>query len=121
MNRRRNFVLLAILAAAATADLGHAAAPGASIPDFSGMWAHPYIPGVEPLASGPTSITNRARRNGVGNTLRLVGDYSNPILKPEAAEVVKKFGELSLRGVGYPTPRNQCWPNGCPWFCRPPA
>jgi hypothetical protein len=23
-----------------------------SIPDFSGLWAHPYIPGFEPSASG---------------------------------------------------------------------
>jgi hypothetical protein len=24
-----------------------------SIPDFSGLWAHPYIPGFEPPAFGP--------------------------------------------------------------------
>ena len=69
MKRLRNFLLLVTLAAmAATADLAHAAAPAAAFPDFSGMWAHPYIPGVEPLASGATSITNRARRNSVSNT-----------------------------------------------------
>jgi hypothetical protein len=25
---------------------------------------------------------------------------------------VKKHREISLRGIGYPTPRNQCWPGG---------
>jgi hypothetical protein len=114
--RRRNVVLLVTLAAAAAMPVfGRAEAPAVSIPDFSGTWAHPSIPGMEPLASGPTSITNKSRRNGISNTLQLVGDYTNPILKPEAAQVVKKFGELSLAHVGYPTPRNQCWPGGVPF------
>ena len=49
-----------------------------------------------------------ADRNGAGNINQLVGDYTNPILKPEAAEVVKKHGEIMLSGTGYPDPRNQC-------------
>ena len=85
------------------------------VPDFSGIWHHPSIPGFEPLASVPTSLRNRARTKGVSNPLQLVGDYTNPILKPEAAEVVKKFGEMSLAHFGYPTPRNQCWPGGVPF------
>src|SRR5712691_9152408 len=111
-----------------------------SIPDFSGMWVHGSIPGFEPLASGPTSLVNRSRRtiaqllrdlaidwqgageppsaDGVSNLLELVGDYTNPILQPWAAEVVKKFGEMSLVGVGFPSPRNQCWPGGVPLFLR---
>jgi hypothetical protein len=28
---------------------------------------------------------------------------------------VKKFGEISLAGKGYPTPRNQCWPEQVPF------
>jgi hypothetical protein len=104
----------------------------ASIPDFSGIWGHSSIPGFEPPASGPGPVTNRSRRrqsiagvvplmpdpNGafVANNLQLVGDYTNPILKPQAAEVVKKHGEISLRGIGYPTPRNQCWPGGVPFI-----
>jgi hypothetical protein len=51
----------------------------------------------------------------VGNGTQLVGDYTNPILQPWAAEVVKKFGEISLAGMGYPTPRNQCWPEQVPF------
>jgi hypothetical protein len=123
---RRDFLLVATLAAAAaTPAFGQAVAPtigpahggeesAASIPDFSGIWVH-SIPGFEPLASGPTSLVNRSRRSGISNLLQLVGDYTNPILKPAAAEVVKKHGEISLNGIGYPTPRNQCWPGGVPF------
>src|SRR5580704_9205083 len=110
---RRNFLLLVTLVAvAAPPGFGQAAAPTVSIPDFSGLWVHPSIPGMEPLAAGPTSITNRSRRDGMNNILQLVGDYTNPILKPEAAEVVKKLGEMSIAHFGFHNPRNQCWPNG---------
>ena len=86
------------------------------IPDLSAIYNHRGIPGFEPLASGPTSLVNLSRREGgVSNNRQLVGDYRNPILKPEAAEIVKKFGEMSLDGYGYPTPRNQCWPGGVPF------
>jgi hypothetical protein len=30
--------------------------------------------------------------NGVSNISKLVGDFTNPILKPEAAEMVKRHG-----------------------------
>ena len=92
------------------------AMPGTqSVPDFSGIWAHPYLTGFEPPASGPGPVTNRSRRNGIGNFQQLVGDYANPILKPQAAAVVKKHGEISLVSAGYPTPSNQCWPGGVPY------
>jgi hypothetical protein len=88
----------------------------APIPDFSGTWAHPYLTGFEPPASGPGPVLNRSRRpDGVANFNQLVGDYTNPILRPWAAEVVKKHGEISLAGQGYPTPSNQCWPGGVPY------
>jgi len=101
--------------------LGLAAIPGwaqqrpAPVPDFSGMWAHPSLPGMEPLATGPTSLVNLSRRSGRSNVLQLVGDYKNPILKPEAAAIVKKHGEESLDHYGFHNPRNQCWPNGVPF------
>jgi hypothetical protein len=126
--QRRGFLLLAALAAvAATPALGQTApaagpasgAPhGAAIPDFSGVWWHPSLPGFEPPASGPGPVTNRSRRNGVSNYGQLVGDYTNPILKPEAAAVVKKHGDLSLAGVVYPSPANQCWPEPVPFIYK---
>jgi hypothetical protein len=47
---------------------------------------------------------------GVSDYDQLVGDYTNPILQPWAAEVVKKFGEMSLVGITYGNASNQCWP-----------
>jgi hypothetical protein len=79
------------------------------------MWVHPWLPGYEPMASGPTSLKNLSRRQGVSNPLILEGDYNNPILKPETAATVKKFGEMSLNHFGFHNPRNQCWPNGIPF------
>jgi hypothetical protein len=120
--KRREFLLLAILAAAAPAvgqTQTQAAGPdGSSVPDFTRFWRHQSLPGLEPLASGPTSLTNRSRRNGVSDYNQLVGDYTNPILKPNAAEIVKKKGELSLAGVTYPSPANQCWPEPVPFIFK---
>jgi hypothetical protein len=47
-----------------------------------------------------------------------VGDYSNPILQPWAAEVVRKKGEISLAGADYPNPANQCWPEPVPFLFK---
>jgi hypothetical protein len=126
--QRRHFrLLVALAAAAATPALGQDAVPAfgpagaggtrsaASIPDFSGIWAHLTWPDVEAPPAGPGPVTNRARRNGASDVYQLVGDYTNPILKPQAAEIVKRHGEISLTGVPYPTPSNQCWPGGMPF------
>jgi hypothetical protein len=123
--RARDCLVLAALAMAAAAPAvaqPPAVTPAggkqsaASVPDFSGIWAHPYLTGFEPPLSGPGPVLNRSRLpNGVANFQRLVGDYANPILKPHAAEIVKKHGEISLAGGGYPTPSNQCWPGGVPY------
>ena len=123
MNFQRGDVLLilsfaAVIAAPAFAQVASngGEGSGASIPDFSGIWLHTN--GYEPLPSGPTSLVNLSRRRVAGgnpNGVRLVGDYTNPILKPEAAEIVKKHGEIVLKGEGDPTPRNQCWPGGVPF------
>ena len=112
----RSFPLVLTLAAAfVTPALGQPSESAKSIPDFSGTWLH-TLPGFEPLPSGPTALINRSRRaNGTGEILKLNGDYTNPILKPEAAAVVKKHAELGLNGIGDPNPRNQCWPEGVPF------
>src|SRR5258708_11402996 len=92
----------------------------ASIPDFSGIWRHGSLPWFVPPASGPGPVTNRSRRkdNGVSNYSELVGDCTNPILQPWAAEVVKKKGDLSLAGVTYPNPANECWPEPVPFLFK---
>ena len=131
MQRRQFLLLVAFAAAAATPAWGQTAAPavtptvtgtssGASIPDLSGRWNHTSLNGLELPLSGPGPVRNRSRLStgpqaGVGNGRELVGDHTNPMLKPWAADVVKRFGEISLAGEGYPTPRNQCWPEQVPF------
>jgi hypothetical protein len=61
-------------------------------------------------------VTGRLRRDGVSDPYQYVGDYTNPILKPEAAEVVKKHGDIELSGLAHPTPSNHCWPSGVPYI-----
>ncbi len=113
--QRRDMLLLATLAAAIATPVSAQNAPAA--PDFSGVWRHPSLPGFEPLAAGPTSVTNKTRRpDGASDWNMLVGDSSNPILKPQAAEAVKKHGDLSLSGIMPPTPANQCWPQPVPYI-----
>ena len=123
--RPRDFLLSVALLAGATAAFGQTVVTDtrpagkiaqAAIPDFSGIWAHPFLTGFEPPASGPGPVLNTSRsRNGVANFQLLVGDYTNPILKPHAAAIVKKSGETSRAGSVYPTPSNQCWPGGVPY------
>jgi len=55
---------------------------------------------------------------GISNYDQLVGDYKNPILQPWAAEVVKRFGAISLAGITYPNPSNQCWPHPIPFIFK---
>ena len=114
----RNVLKAAALAAVAAAPASGQAAPGgAAVPDFSGIWAHPWLPGFEALPSGPTALVNLARTPaGRSIQTQLVGDYQNPILKPEAAETVRKLGEQSKAHFGFHNPRNQCWPNGIPFL-----
>jgi len=114
----RQFLLGLAFAVGMTPGWAQEAAPSrsvASIPDFSGVWHRWFRPGLGPSASGPGPVTNRSLRNGVSDYNQLVGDYTNPILKPEAAAIVKQHGALSLSGAGYPTPSNQCWPGGVPY------
>jgi len=127
MNLHRDFLLVAALGAVVTPALGQTAAPpvtsagsvtqgATSIPDLSGIWAHPGL-GFGPPLSGPGPVRNKSRLpNGQGNFDQVVGDYTNPILKPEAAEVVKKLGESSLAGRVFPDPDNQCLLNPVPYL-----
>jgi hypothetical protein len=136
--RRWDFPLLLALAAAAMPAWAQTATPAAgsangaaSIPDFSGIWSHPSFPGFEPPASGPGPVVNKSRipqgnfdgrilppKNDVlvSNPAQLVGDYTNPILKRQAAEVVKQHGEMELSGIVSPSPTIQCWPEPVPYI-----
>jgi hypothetical protein len=133
----RDLLLYVLLAASAAipaiaqTPLSDADASGttqtAAVPDLSGTWQHPVFPWFEPPASGPGPITNLSRwaqlptdgrpptKEGVSDYDQLVGDYKSPILQPWAAEIVRKSGEMSLAGITFPNPSNQCWPMPLPF------
>ena len=121
--RRRKLLLWVILATASAlpgVSQIAAGAPAASVPDFSGTWRHGTLPWLIPPASGPGPVTNKSRRSddGTSDYAQLVGDYTNPILQPWAADVVKKKGDISLAGEDFPSPANQCWPEPPPFLFK---
>ena len=84
------------------------------VPDFSGPWGRNMF-NFETPDSGPGPIVNLRRLGPLagftvvdGDPIPLVGDYKNPILRPEAAAVVKRNGEYSESGHDVPDPSNQC-------------
>jgi hypothetical protein len=102
-----------------------------STPEFSGTWVYPFCCGFGPPLSGAGPVVNKLPRvqvfdadglpiRGRGpipkDNFAWIGDYTNPVLKPAAAEVVKKKGEIEESGVTAPTPRNECWPEGVPFI-----
>ncbi len=84
-----------------------------SVPDLSGIWGRWF--NLEPPSSGPGPIVSMRRRPDGSIIQSVVGDFTNPILRPHAAEVVKKNGELELGGIVIPNPHNQCRPEPTPF------
>jgi hypothetical protein len=109
----------AALASAATLIWPAQAKDSASAtPDFSGFWARMTF-GAEPPTSGPGPLVNLMHLpNGAADGGKLVGDYNNPILKPAAAQEVRRQGEVSKTGVPFPDPSNQCAPQSPPFILR---
>ena len=90
-------------------------ADAAGIPDLSGPWGRDVLY-FEPPLTGPGPVVNRSKRpNGSMDGSAIFGDYTNPILKPASAEALKKLGALSLTGVAFANPHNQCRPEPTPF------
>src|SRR5438132_2781929 len=99
------------------------AANSSLIPDLSGQWGRDML-FFEPPPSGPGPVVNSVRKAdgtmvpldaccGIVNPW--AGDHANPILKPETAEAVRKFGTLALSGTVAPELHNTCWPEPPPF------
>jgi hypothetical protein len=94
-------------------------------PDFSGQWGRDML-FFEPPSSGPGPLINSVRKTDGTVVPRdpcctittqggNIGDHTSPILKPEAAEAVRKFGELQFRGTVEADLHNSCWPEPPPF------
>jgi hypothetical protein len=120
VNAKIKHLIGTIVAAAIIGSPAMGAGNISALPNFDGRWARvgmdPELP-----STGPKPLVNLRRPmddphvNGGGDPLPLVGDYTNPILKPLAAQAVKKAGELSEGGRINPDPSNQCAPYSPPY------
>lgn len=114
----RGWVFLAAVPAAISVCLlagpGYAqqgASATAAAPDMGGIWAQTRRD-FEPPESGPGPVKNTSKVVGVD-----AGDYNSPILKPWAAEIIKRRAELQSRtGEPLPNPHNSCRPEGTPFI-----
>jgi hypothetical protein len=114
--RRCGRLLAALLCASAMISPTRAANNAPPVPDFSGFWARTSL-GFEKPLSGHGPIENRNHRaNGASNLSLLAGDYTDPILKPEAAEILKKLADWGIRNEAFPQPSNQCLPYPPPYI-----
>jgi hypothetical protein len=98
-----------------------------SVPDFSGLWTRKWVTpstydaptsGAGPVMVDPAQ-PHHGHRAGVADLPDLdsnpwVADYSNPILKPEAREVVKRITEQELAGRPHVEHQTLCMPSGVP-------
>ena len=109
------------------------AVDAAKTPDFSlaaAGWTTPIagdfmpVPGSPgPVLSDPRyPILNNVEANSRGLTPNYrIGDLSNPNLKPQAREAMKKDNDEVLAGKIAFTPSTSCVPAGVPWFLLQPG
>lgn len=116
LNRVAGALVAGAMCAAALASSALPAQDNATIPDFSGFWARTSL-GFESPATGHGPLANlNHRANGASNLSLLAGDDKDPILKPRAAETVRKLAEWGRRNEAFPQPSNQCLPYPPPYI-----
>jgi len=88
----------------------------APVPDLAGMWGRNRFNFSEP-ESGAGPVKNSKQfptdTRDVGKLVEYynpVGDFRSPVLKPEAAEAVRKAGAATLEGKQFSSPSTQCAP-----------
>lgn len=98
-----------------------AAETALSAPDLSGQWGRDMV-FFEPPASGPGPVVSTVRKpDGTMDALGAwAGDHANPILKPNAAEAVRKHAELARSGTVAPDMHNSCWAEPPPYVLSLP-
>ena len=97
-----------------------ACAASNAVPDLSGYWEH-TVPqedweNLPSTALGPvhrSKASGPAHQGGTGGNL-WIGDYTNPILQPWTADVVKQVGDRQLAGGPSLTNAAACRPSGVP-------
>ncbi len=103
-----------LFSAVALTGAGNALEPSTAVPDVTGPWMLNSFDFAAPLAgTGPGPLVNTS-----GNNLLPVGNYDSPILKPWAAAVVKRHGDMVLAGKLAPDAPASCYPMGVPYVLQ---
>ena len=113
---KRQVLITALLAGTILVSPTVGAQQATSIPDFSGLWGRDSLNLESPLSGAGPVVNMMHTPAGVMDMNKLVGDYTNPILKPEAAAILKKRGEASLAGMSVPNAHEQCRPEPPPFI-----
>lgn len=121
MTTRRTSGVAAWVIAASLAMLPSASAAesGNIIADFSGYWARPEpargAANFYPLdEDGPVPVTFSAESGEPRQGMPYIGDDTNPILLPHAAEAIRAQRETYRRGEAVWSAWALCWPTGVP-------
>ena len=115
MNRfffKRALLALALQFALAVSPVVGHAADSDEVPNFSGFWERPEAGSGRQFyqpESGPGPL-----RDTDPNDNFAIGDYTDPILLPHAAETVRAHGERGSAGEVVFPPWSECWPTGLP-------
>jgi molybdate transport system substrate-binding protein len=88
------------------------------VADFAGYWARPE-PGVDaalfyPAGEGPVPVTFGAEAGESRRGRPMIGDDTNPILLPHAADSVRAQRDQYRRGEAVWSAWALCWPAGVP-------
>lgn len=78
-------------------------------PDFDGVWGRTRFEFEQPY-SGAGPVTETTEIIGV-----IAGDYTNPILQPWAADVIRQRVELAQTGLPLANAHNNCQLEGVPY------
>jgi hypothetical protein len=95
----------------------------AAAPDLSGQWGRDMLFfEAPPSGPGPVMLAKRGEAGGLvsqipccGIVQTWFGDPNNSMLKPNAADAVKHFAELSLQGTVTPDLHSTCRPEPPPY------
>ena len=98
-----------------------------SLPDLSGPWARKWVTAstYDAPASGPGPVMMDPAHPHHGHIAGVAGqpdqeatpwvaDYSNPILKPQARQAVKRITDEEIAGHSHVEHQTLCWPSGVP-------
>jgi hypothetical protein len=116
VRRVSRLILAGLLLAGIAGVAAGAAEPDSQVPDFSGLWGKSSIPYQRP-ASGPGPLERLRLPSGQMSRNSQLGDYTHPMLRPEAAAAVKRFGENSESGSAS-DPETECWPEAPPYIYK---